>query len=179
MGTFHPFLRLPTELRLQIWDLTITPHTVSIYALEPLSPAPMRACAEARAQYRESYTAATFLDPARPLWVHFGLDTIAASHYDVRHFALATLVAVRRLRLAVEEDEMQDFYFVTTSTLRPDLMRAIEVVTVVVVTDIDYVDEHEWTDDIKETLRMDKCIQIYTEFEKREDDTGYTIKWKR
>ncbi|KAK6857744.1 hypothetical protein PG995_005443 [Apiospora arundinis] len=167
MGTFHPFLRLPTELRLQIWDLTITPRTVSIYALEPLSPAPMRACAEARAQYRESYTAATFLDPARPLWVHFGLDTIAASHYDVRHFALATLVAVRRLRLAVEEDEMQDFYFVTISTLRPDLMRAIEVVTVVVVTDIEYVDEHEWTDDIKETLRMDKFIQIHIEFEKR------------
>lgn len=149
MGTFHPFIRLPAELRLHIWGLTIAPRTVSIHNQEPSSPAPMRACAEARACYRESYTPALFLDPARPRWVHFGLDTIAVSHYDVRHFSLATLVAVQRLRLEVEDNEMQDFEFVTCSYLRAGLMSALKVVTVVIITDIDDSYEDEWTNEIK------------------------------
>jgi hypothetical protein len=30
MSTFHPFSRLPTELRLQIWEITVEPRTVEI-----------------------------------------------------------------------------------------------------------------------------------------------------
>lgn len=167
MGTFHPFIRLPAELRRQIWGLTIAPRTVSIHDQGPASPAPMRACTEARTYYRESYTSASFLDPARPLWVHFGLDTIVASHYDVRRFSLKALVAIQRLQLEVEAEEMQDFEFVTCSCLRAELMRALEVVTVVVITDFDSGYPDEWTSEIRYLSQMNESVQLLTKLKNR------------
>ncbi|EAT76760.1 hypothetical protein SNOG_15922 [Parastagonospora nodorum SN15] len=74
MSTFHPFPRLPTELRLQIWEMTVEPRTVEIcirftdFPSTPLAdgkqkrpprqmstvqsptpvPGPLQACREAR-----------------------------------------------------------------------------------------------------------------------------------
>ncbi|KAI1120156.1 hypothetical protein F5Y10DRAFT_290218 [Nemania abortiva] len=41
MSTFHPFPRLPTEIRLQIWEMTVVPRTVEIHiAHERMPPSP-------------------------------------------------------------------------------------------------------------------------------------------
>ena len=60
MATFHPFPRLPYELRMQIWEMTVEPRVVNTefrygreIRLPPLAsstpvPAVLQACQEAR-----------------------------------------------------------------------------------------------------------------------------------
>jgi hypothetical protein len=67
MATFHPFPRLPFELRARIWALTVEPRTVDISVPNnyvfvktalPVSstpvPAPLQACQESRRELDES-----------------------------------------------------------------------------------------------------------------------------
>jgi hypothetical protein len=54
MATFHPFLRLPYELRTCVWKLTVEPRTVRVdvqdYFLASATPVPavLQVCREAR-----------------------------------------------------------------------------------------------------------------------------------
>lgn len=68
MATFHPFPRLPFELRAQIWEATVEPRTVEVriryknsiprlVSLTPV-PAPLQTCREARnlKLYRQAFS---------------------------------------------------------------------------------------------------------------------------
>lgn len=104
-GTFHPFPRLPVELRTLVWGFAVEPRTVDVRAIEgkrgtrgltrdwgniravpdPFTPVPvpgiMHACRESRHQglyERVPYTYTSPLDPPeeRYAWINFEMDMI-------------------------------------------------------------------------------------------------------
>lgn len=115
---FHPFPRLPFELRAQIWELTVEPRTVEIrYKREyqdagskvlhvtsstPV-PATLQACRDARnlRLYQRAFNAGT--EP-RYVWVDFEIDTISIGHTDYAVLEPARLMT-RRLTFERVNDE--------------------------------------------------------------------------
>ncbi|KAJ4859771.1 hypothetical protein T069G_04759 [Trichoderma breve] len=90
MSTFHPFPRLPTELRLRIWSLTAFPRMIHVkrqcvgayveFGLQYMAtstpyPAVVQVCQESRqhAPYQRAFT--TGANP-RYIWVNFESDLI-------------------------------------------------------------------------------------------------------
>ncbi|KAK8136975.1 hypothetical protein PG984_004915 [Apiospora sp. TS-2023a] len=95
--TFHPFLRLPTEIRCQIWHNTWAPDTIDLWAsgkpenhdwhggqIHPL-PASAHVHQESRSEtlrkYRVIPNTPTYEFRAR---VNFELDTLSVDRYTVR-----------------------------------------------------------------------------------------------
>lgn len=96
MGTFHPFLRLPAELRYRVWELTVEPQTVDVrvtYQSHPVSsparywlvsstpvPAPLQTCREARNHglYEKAFSEINMSngEESRYVWVNFDIDVI-------------------------------------------------------------------------------------------------------
>ncbi|PVH84965.1 hypothetical protein DL98DRAFT_511907 [Cadophora sp. DSE1049] len=82
--TFAPFQRLPVELRLKIWSLTVEKRIVHIewsrprrQCLSPDIPAILQVSREARAEGLKMYqTAFNTSDSTTPVYINFGLDTI-------------------------------------------------------------------------------------------------------
>lgn len=116
---FHPFMRLPPELRHQIWEMSIGPREVVFGRLKetndryrklPFCAAPppplLTACAESRAHMQRFYTK-TYIRPLpgapshggdnvpEYCWVNFAADTVRLTHRQVPHFS--HLAAVRKL----------------------------------------------------------------------------------
>ncbi|ETS81737.1 hypothetical protein PFICI_06739 [Pestalotiopsis fici W106-1] len=91
MATFHPFPRLPVELRHRIWDMSLQarevtvhpvygPNVVKYYSSSAKPPSVLHACRESRLYLQASYVQA-FREGSEPryLWVYFELDTIRIS----------------------------------------------------------------------------------------------------
>ncbi|KAH7418066.1 hypothetical protein BKA64DRAFT_187514 [Cadophora sp. MPI-SDFR-AT-0126] len=82
--TFAPFQRLPVELRLKIWSLTVEKRIVRIewsrprrQCLSPDIPAILQVSREARAEGKKLYQAAfNTSNSATPVYINFDLDTI-------------------------------------------------------------------------------------------------------
>ncbi len=121
--TFHPFLRLPLELRIQIWSLAVSPRRLDIgphqmemspenmsdfrwgrakYTSRIPPPGVMHACRESRqyARYRKAF----FSPPDRYLWVNFQQDMICLAHYDVTVLA-PHYADIERLRYTVPDHD--------------------------------------------------------------------------
>lgn len=139
---FEPFLRLPLELRIRIWELATFPRLVypprtlgwSEYMLEmylpenqrhaTLPPPIMHACRESRryAKYQKAS-----LSPSSPqyIWANFENDVICVAFRDFidtpgleKHRS-----EVRRLRLMVDYDRCYDYFFTKpTNFLRISLV---------------------------------------------------------
>ncbi|KAL0941272.1 uncharacterized protein CTRU02_204035 [Colletotrichum truncatum] len=86
MSTFHPFPRLPLELRQHIWELSMEPREVPAGKLYPTSisrpprippPSVLQACVESRL-YLQSYYKKAFVSEKAPnyTWVNFDIDTV-------------------------------------------------------------------------------------------------------
>lgn len=115
--TFHPFPRLPLELRQQIWELSIEPREVVIAARRTMpghgrqptpSPPLLVACAESRSHCQRFYTKATvdaagFNPSPAPAfyWVNFALDEVYMHDCDFLYFSGTSLV--RRLALVADD----------------------------------------------------------------------------
>ncbi|KAI1100881.1 hypothetical protein F4804DRAFT_32631 [Jackrogersella minutella] len=124
MATFHPFPRLPTELRVHIWALTARPRTVEVrvvpdYSLKAqrlFSPTPVPAivqtCQEARYSglykqaFSEVHTAAG--EEPRYVWLNFDIDMVSIGNTPFRAFASAAL-SIRWLKFERESPE-EHFY---------------------------------------------------------------------
>lgn len=97
MATFHPFPRLPFELRAQIWEATVEPRTVEVFirykdeiprlvSTTPV-PAPLQTCREARnlKLYRQEFSELLLQDQPeykgaverRYVWLNLDIDTIS------------------------------------------------------------------------------------------------------
>ncbi|KAI1305418.1 hypothetical protein F5Y03DRAFT_355822 [Xylaria venustula] len=116
--TFHPFPRLPVELRIQIWSLAVSSRSLEIGDIGPYQmglspeymkytsrippPAVMHVCWESR-QYAP-YKKAFFWPPDRYLWVNFQQDTICLAYYRVEVLA-PHYSDVERLRYAVPDHD--------------------------------------------------------------------------
>ncbi|EEU34968.1 uncharacterized protein NECHADRAFT_37386 [Fusarium vanettenii 77-13-4] len=96
MATFHPFSRLPFEIRTIIWQMTVEPRQVELRINRPpgifrtLSamsttpvPAVMQVCHEARnlGLYQREFT---FGDEPRYLWVNLEIDLISIGKTSFR-----------------------------------------------------------------------------------------------
>ncbi|KAG7135995.1 hypothetical protein HYQ46_008804 [Verticillium longisporum] len=92
MAAFHPFPRLPAELRLQIWHLAAQPRLLVIGKASadatdftsPTRPPPLtQACREARTSgpYEKAFFSSG--SPPRYAWANFDLDTIHLRRFDL------------------------------------------------------------------------------------------------
>ncbi|KAK8928121.1 hypothetical protein H634G_10546 [Metarhizium anisopliae BRIP 53293] len=124
MATFHPFPRLPYELRAKVWALAAEPREVPIRAkyehddrfeeiLYLISPTPVPAvlhtCRESRkeSQYEKMF----YFQETEPryVWVNFDLDMLAVGRAFLDH-VVHNKSRVRRFKFEYEyEDDEWDF----------------------------------------------------------------------
>lgn len=128
--TFHPFLRLPFELRTQIWNLAARPRLVHINitptALKPWkrtgdydfaspTPAPALAhvCQESRqcAPYQKAFfTTLPDESEVRYIWVNFEEDMICVEDDNLGGLS-PHLADIRRLRFTIPTGDRGDLVF--------------------------------------------------------------------
>ena len=118
MSTFHPFPRLPAELRNTIWELNLDPREVTIkanrqtemigenlnftvYFSSPTAiPSALQACRDSRSLLAERHYSRAFSNGTSPhyVWVAFALDTIRINDVDLPHLIrLPDPLAIRYL----------------------------------------------------------------------------------
>jgi hypothetical protein len=123
MSTFSLFSRLPTELRLRIWALTVEPRTVDVSMSDsylswiynnPLPvtntpvPAPLQTCQESRRELQKYYQRG-FVElrnrddmGLRYVWVNFEIDIIYIGNGNHLGDYIAVAPQVQRLRFKAE-----------------------------------------------------------------------------
>lgn len=130
MVMFEPFLRLPLELRIRVWELAAFPRLVylprtpenSQFTLETilpenqlhetLPPPVMHACHESRqyAMYQK-----VSLSPSSPqhIWANFENDTICVNFQDFinRRGLELHRSQIRRLRMTVDHESCYDIMY--------------------------------------------------------------------
>ncbi|KAI0882845.1 uncharacterized protein GGS22DRAFT_195566 [Annulohypoxylon maeteangense] len=128
MSTFHPFSRLPTELRLHIWALAVEPRIVElrvvpddssqVQRLVSLTPAPaiVQTCQESRnlGLYKQAFSEVTATKvnvaagaESRYVWLNLDIDMVSIGKTSFEVFKPVAL-SIKRLRF---ERENSDEYF--------------------------------------------------------------------
>ncbi|KAF3055544.1 hypothetical protein GL218_07227 [Daldinia childiae] len=131
MSTFHPFSRLPTELRVCIWALTVEPRVVEVRVVpdNPLKvqrlvsptpvPAILQTCQEARnlGLYKQAFfeVTATKVNAAagaesRYVWLNLDIDMVSIGKTSFRAFAPVAL-SIKRLRFERENSDESFYHF--------------------------------------------------------------------
>ncbi|KAL2126599.1 hypothetical protein VTI74DRAFT_564 [Chaetomium olivicolor] len=118
--TFHPFPRLPLELRQKIWELSVEPREVVIRCSkidfedrQPTPPPPLLlACAESRSYIRRFYTRAFLQDdqdphnpsvPSKHYWINFDIDEVCMMDHDFKYFS--AIPQIQRMIIASNDSE--------------------------------------------------------------------------
>jgi hypothetical protein len=128
MSTFHPFPRLPLELRNQIWRCTAEPRTVEVrierrwpdrhrFLVSPTPvPGPLQCCREARDELQRLYQRTFFeVDTQREIerryvWLNLDIDMVDIGTSEFRDFE-SIASTIKRLKF---ERENSDEYFYNT-----------------------------------------------------------------
>ncbi|KAK7966303.1 uncharacterized protein PG986_000580 [Apiospora aurea] len=110
MSQFHPFPRLPPELRQQIWQLSLEPreliirsNNLSQTALQAKPPAQLHACHESRAYLAGRLYVQAFRTKQNANlydWVNFDADIIYANSFSLGRLSDQKLARTQRLVLA-------------------------------------------------------------------------------
>ncbi|KAH6859129.1 hypothetical protein BKA58DRAFT_444296 [Alternaria rosae] len=127
MATFHPFPRLPYELRMQIWEMTVESRIVDVkvyydpipndfgLSTTTLVPPVLQACQEARNHglYKRCFSELALPNyRAQYVWADLNIDTIdIGDTYFERYEKVAK--SIRYLKFA---REMQSEYFYHSET---------------------------------------------------------------
>ncbi|KAK8136096.1 hypothetical protein PG984_004036 [Apiospora sp. TS-2023a] len=142
MSQFHSFLRLPLELRQQIWHMSMEPRELVICGIKrrstakwPAPPAVLHACHESRTYLQQrsrssSYYVKAFQiyqNRAVYLWVNFDLDSVYAHPSALENFTKTDLAKIQRITL--EGVSSRHFIGHHASTLRSK-MPALRDVTI-------------------------------------------------
>jgi hypothetical protein len=123
MSTFHPFPRLPAELRAQIWEMTVEPRTVDVRVVQkaiglpsylvshtPI-PATQQTCRESRnlGLYQQAFSDVYLRNgiERRYVWANLDIDIIDIGTTDLSAF-VPVASTIRRLKFAREN---QNFFF--------------------------------------------------------------------
>lgn len=134
MATFHPFPRLPLELREQIWKGTVEPRTVEIRArkqpdrqtrLTSSTPVPamLHSCREAR--NLGLYQQARFVVDThqgrewRYVWLNWDVDTVDMGTSEFRYY---NSIASRIKRLRFSRENGDEFFY---NTEKRELMKFV------------------------------------------------------
>jgi hypothetical protein len=124
MSTFHPFSRLPYELRAQIWEMTIEPRIVDVHIKqieqEPYRrlvsstpvPATLQSCKEARnhGMYKRSFYEldGSAQNDRRYVWLDLSVDLVSIGTCPFWHFRA---VASQIKRLKFEREYLAKWFF--------------------------------------------------------------------
>lgn len=129
MSIFHPFPRLPTELRACIWALADEPRVVDVRVVPDnllevqrlVSPTPVPAilqtCQEARnlGLYKQSFSEVTATKAntaagaeSRYVWLNLDIDMVSIGKTSFRAFAPVAL-SIQRLRF--ERENSDEFFY--------------------------------------------------------------------
>src|SRR6187402_1867975 len=123
LDTFHPFPRLPKEIRIEIWKLhlvTMPPRTLTVLSYPParwthelqhfFSPDPvpplLHVSQEARMEALPFYTKAfsNGLSP-RYIWTNFFLDTIRMDSYNLTRVDFVDKAHIQQLIVEASDSE--------------------------------------------------------------------------
>ncbi|KAF2809811.1 uncharacterized protein BDZ99DRAFT_36873 [Mytilinidion resinicola] len=135
MATFHPFPRLPVELRARIWEMTVEPRTVEIrlaHAAQPSIchlfsstpvPATLQACHEARTHglYQQAFSEIYYQVPSdgaewRYVWLNLDIDMISIGQTSFFVFK-SVAPTIKRLKFERENSD-EGFYHWESSEIR-------------------------------------------------------------
>ncbi|KAI1079782.1 hypothetical protein F5B20DRAFT_542403 [Whalleya microplaca] len=129
MSTFHPFPRLPIELRVCIWALAVEPRVVEVRVVPDnslkvqklISPTPVPAilqtCQEARnlGLYRQAFSEVTDTKvnaaagaESRYAWLNLDIDMVSIGKTSFEAFAPVAL-AIKRLRF--ERENSNEYFY--------------------------------------------------------------------
>jgi hypothetical protein len=126
MSTFHPFPRLPLELRNQIWRCTAEPRTVEVrierrwpdrhrFFISPTPvPGPLQCCREARDELQGLYQRNFFeVDTQqgierRYVWLNLDIDMVDIGTSEFRYFK-SIASTIKRLKFE-RENSNEAFY---------------------------------------------------------------------
>ncbi|KAF2966457.1 hypothetical protein GQX73_g7083 [Xylaria multiplex] len=131
-ATFHPFPKLPAELRIQIWTLAAGPRILHIrvfpktpkmypeledlgYASPTPAPAVLHACRESRliAPYQKAFFTSTPVrggNETKYIWVNFQQDMICLADYQLKRLG-PYRADIERLRFSVPTGQNGDFFY--------------------------------------------------------------------
>ncbi|KAH8678289.1 hypothetical protein BX600DRAFT_451843 [Xylariales sp. PMI_506] len=165
MSTFHPFQRLPTELRQRIWELSMAPRKLVIRARRryrsPVAPTLLHTCMEARSYLRKYYTKSfrPVFCPDQYTWVNFDLDVIQMDQNDTERFPTEQRLVQQ---IVVEGDHPETFYFYTIGNLRH--MVSLRTVTVLDMAPHDTADRwwQNWDSIMEMMYFTDDPVPFYT-----------------
>lgn len=138
--TFHPFPRLPLELRQQIWALSMEPREVVIGAkgylgpgLHGTPPPPLLlACAESRSYIQQFYTKSFLRDRRKPsegpkkLWINLDLDDLKMMEYDFPKFSAIPLI--QRLTVVTDDTEWFERKYLVPNIWKATALKRLTVV---------------------------------------------------
>ena len=130
MSTFHPFPRLPAELRIKIWSFTVEPRIVEVRVVldrktmgsKVISPTPVPAtlqtCQEARSLglYKREFSEistrrnAAAGDESRYVWLNLDIDMISIGECHLGNFRHVAS-SIKRLRLERANSDESFYYF--------------------------------------------------------------------
>lgn len=132
MATFHPFPRLPTELRLQIWEMTVEPRIVDVrvdheaypYAVPSAPkrwlasttpvPAVLHTCSEARNHglYKRVFSElnANCDEESRYVWANLDFDMIDIGETPVECYE-AVAGRIQRLKMRRANSDESFYHF--------------------------------------------------------------------
>jgi hypothetical protein len=145
MATFHPFPRLPAELRDQIWEMTVEPRTIDVRVCRDRSwnpgrlvsstpvPATLQSCREARNHLQTLYRRAfSELDQTpgserRYVWTNFDIDLVSIGRSLFDDFE-PVASSIKRLKFEREND---DEYWYNTESRKLMLFSNVDEVHVV------------------------------------------------
>ncbi|KAL5353861.1 hypothetical protein ACLOAV_001905 [Pseudogymnoascus australis] len=157
MATFHPFSRLPFELRIQIWGFATEDRVLRVrkawirnqgYWSPTLVPAITRACRESRehCSYQKAFIIESF---SRYIWANYDHDVIQMRSGLLSKENILERDKVRHLRIELINeqglDESDSFYYNDVRRL-PDFPK-LESFSLLVGDRL----SPQWTDFIKET----------------------------
>lgn len=137
MTTFHPFPRLPFELRARVWELTVEPRTVDVRVKHERTllvgdppylhlvsstpvPAPIQTCQEARNQglYQKAFSEIANSDGTgwRYIWVNLDIDLISIGTSMFEDYKQVAPL-IQRLKFE-RENSAEWFYYSEVHSLR-------------------------------------------------------------
>lgn len=133
-ATFHPFPRLPLELRIQVWEVASEDRVLRVkkpwwsnikyYSSPTPAPAVTRACRESRkhCSYQKAFTVDSY---PQYIWTNFDCDIIQMRTYlvdDVANNHAMERDSIRHLRIEIDRDapgyEMDSFWYQDQPQLR-------------------------------------------------------------
>lgn len=144
MTTFHPFPRLPAELRNAVWELTLEPREVTIkasyqgegsgenfhvvvhFSSPTAIPSALQACRDSRYLLASRHYTRAFGNGTTPnyIWIAFALDTIRICDTDLPQLiCLPDLLSIRYLTIDCPAHSVHDRFDATFAVCEIALLK--------------------------------------------------------